>query len=268
MLTDPDSGRGLGQSRRGVLEELRAAGAPLGVRQISERTGLHPNTARFHLDGLVDAGLAERQLEERTVPGRPRVVYRAGVADTPAGVRSYRLLAEMLTSLVADTLPEPGPAAVAAGQAWGRFLTQRPAPLLRVDADEALRRLSTVLEDIGFAPGPPEEEAAPARPGARRTRPAKAGGGRVIPLRHCPFREVAAQQRDVVCSLHLGLMRGVLDEVRAPLHAQRLDPFVEPSLCLAHLTPRDGQRNDAHEDQPPSGRRSGRAHTANRPART
>jgi predicted ArsR family transcriptional regulator len=266
MLTDPDPAGGLGQSRRGVLEALRAAGVPLGAQQIAERTGLHPNTARFHLDGLVDAGLAERQAEEPTGPGRPRVVYRANAADTPAGVRSYRLLAEMLTSLVADTLPEPGPAAVAAGQAWGRFLTPRPAPLERVDADEALRRLSAVLADIGFAPGPPEEEVAPTGPGARRApRAARAGVGRVIPLRHCPFREVAAQQQAVVCSLHLGLMQGVLAEVRAPLHAHRLDPFVQPSLCLAHLTPRDGQPNDAHEDQPPSGRRSGRARTANRP---
>ncbi|NKQ52441.1 helix-turn-helix domain-containing protein [Amycolatopsis sp. K13G38] len=219
-LTDPEARPVLGESRARVLDVLRAAGDPVGVQDIAEQVGLHPNTARFHLDGLVDAGLAERRTEERSQPGRPRTVYAATAADAPAGQRSYRLLAEMLTSLVADTMPEPGKAAETAGEAWGRYLAERPAPSQRVDAAEAVRRLSTVLADAGFAP---DEVADADRP--------------VIRLRHCPFREVAEQHRDVVCSLHLGLMRGVLDEVRAPLKADRLEPFVEPSLCLAHLAP-------------------------------
>jgi predicted ArsR family transcriptional regulator len=89
-----------------------------------------------------------------------------------------------------------------------------------VDADEGLRRLSTVLADVGFEPEPVDDSEHP-----------------VIPMRHCPFREVAEQHREVVCSLHLGLMRGVLAETHAPLVAERLDPFVERSLCLAHLRP-------------------------------
>ncbi len=237
-LTDPEAGHGLGDSRRRVLEELRAAGTPLGVKEISDRIGLHANTARFHLDGLVEAGLAERRAEERTQPGRPRMVYRAAAVDAPAGLRSYRLLAEMLTSLVADAVPNPGAAAVAAGQAWGRFLAQPPAPLQRIDAEEAVHRLSAVLDDVGFAPGPAEPESPPGVT-ARRRSPSAAGGRRVLPLRHCPFREIAAQRQEVICSLHLGLMQGVLAEVRAPLDADRLDPFVQPSLCLAHLAPRD-----------------------------
>jgi predicted ArsR family transcriptional regulator len=57
---------------------------------------------------------------------------------------------------------------------------------------------------------------------------------------------VAAQHQDVVCSLHLGLMRGVLAEVRAPLKTDRLEPFVEPSLCLAHLALVPGRPTDAN----------------------
>jgi hypothetical protein len=30
-------------------------------------------------------------------------------------------------------------------------------------------------------------------------------------------------------------MQGLLAELDAPVHAERLDPFVEPSLCIAHL---------------------------------
>jgi predicted ArsR family transcriptional regulator len=218
-LIDPGSGPVLGSSRGRVLEVLRSAGSPLGVQDIAERTDLHPNTARFHLDGLVDVGLVEREAEERGQPGRPRMVYRAAVTDLPAGRRSYRLLAEMLTSLIADTVPEPDKAAASAGEAWGRYLAERPPPSHRVDAAEALRRLTAVLADVGFAPGEVDVEMNP-----------------VIPLRHCPFQEVAEQHREIVCSLHLGMIRGVLAEVRAPLDAEGLEPFVQPSLCLARLT--------------------------------
>lgn len=219
-LNGPDPTPLLGESRGRVLEVLRSAGEPVAAQDVAERSGLHRNTARFHLDGLVDAGLAEREAEDRSLPGRPRIVYRAVASNVSAGQRSYRLLAEMLTSLVSDMLPDPDRAAVTAGEAWGRYLADRPAPSQRIDAAEGVRRLSAVLADVGFAPGEVRDSANP-----------------VIPLRHCPFREVAEQQREVVCSLHLGLMRGVLAEMRAPLVADRLEPFVQPSLCLAHLGP-------------------------------
>ncbi|NES16006.1 MULTISPECIES: metalloregulator ArsR/SmtB family transcription factor [Micromonospora] len=247
-LNHPDPAPVLGESRSRVLEVLRAAGEPVAVHDVAERSGLHRNTARFHLDGLVDAGLVEREAEDRSVPGRPRIVYRALVSDVPAGQRNYRLLAEMLTSVVADTLPEPDRAAVTAGEAWGRYLVDRPAPSQRIDAAEAVRRLSTVLADAGFAPGPAEGATSP-----------------VIPLRHCPFREIAEQHREVVCSLHLGLMRGALAEMRAPLVADRLDPLVQPSLCLAHLDRAPRRPVDAGSATPSVGRRVGRKPAANDP---
>ncbi|EWM19195.1 metalloregulator ArsR/SmtB family transcription factor [Kutzneria sp. 744] len=241
-LTDPGVGPVLGESRGRVLDMLRAAGGPVGVQDIAEHAGLHPNTARFHLDGLVDAGLAQREAEERSQPGRPRMVYRAVATDVPAGQRSYRLLAEMLTSLVADALPQSDQAAVTAGEAWGRYLAERPAPSQRVDVAEGVRRLSTVLADAGFAPDVVDDPVQP-----------------VIRLRHCPFREVAEQHREVVCSLHLGLMRGVLAEVRAPLKADRLEPFVERSLCLAHLTPVARQPTGADGTATTKGRRQAKS---------
>ncbi|GLY42812.1 transcriptional regulator [Amycolatopsis sp. NBRC 101858] len=217
-MTDAASGPTLGETRARVLRLLRAADEPLGVQQVAAATSLHANTARFHLDNLVESGLADRQVEDRTQPGRPRMVYRATAQDT-AGQRSYQLLATMLTTLVAGELPQPRQAAIAAGREWGRYLAERPTPFERVDAEDGIRRLSAVLAAAGFAPGAVDDAGSP-----------------VIPLRHCPFREIAQQHRDVVCSLHLGLMQGVLAEVRAPVAAERLDPFVEPSLCLAHLT--------------------------------
>lgn len=216
-LVDPAPGQALGATRGRVLGLLRATGAPMSVHEVAARTGLHRNTARFHLDGLAEAGLAERGDEDAGKPGRPRAVYHA-TTGPDAGQRSYRLLAEMLTSLITESVDQPRQAAVRAGKAWGRYLVDRPAPSESVDADHGLARLSRMLIDTGFAVDAVQETDAP-----------------VMALRQCPFREIADRHQDVVCSLHLGLMQGALDEVRAPLTADRLEPFVEPSLCLAHF---------------------------------
>ena len=53
-------------------------------------------------------------------------------------------------------------------------------------------------------------------------------------MHRCPFRDLAEEHGDVVCSVHLGLIRGAL-AVGAPVTATRLEPFVEPSLCRARL---------------------------------
>jgi predicted ArsR family transcriptional regulator len=218
-LLAPDTGSPLGQSRARVLDLLRAAGSPLGVQEVAGRAGLHPNTARFHLDGLVEAGLASREPQPRATPGRPSMAYRATGDGDPAGARRYRLLAEMLTSLVAGMMPDPGTAAVEAGREWGGYLTEQPSPYQWPSTGEAVGRLTVIMEKLGFAPK--------AESNGKRYR---------ICLRHCPFREIAQQHQDVVCALHLGLMQGTLAQMRAPVTADRLEPFAEPNLCVAHLT--------------------------------
>lgn len=230
-LLAPDLGYPLGQSRGQALELLRAAGSPLSVQEVADRTGLHTNTARFHLDGLVEAGLATREPQARATPGRPSMAYRAADGGGPAGGRRYRLLAEMLTSLIAGIMPEPGKAAEEAGREWGAYLTDRPPPYQRPDASEAIARLTAIMEKLGFTPQ------AMADGDGKRYR---------LDLHQCPFREVAQQHQDVVCSLHLGLIRGALAGMRAPVTAQRLEPFVEPSLCVAHLTARDDPAPTSH----------------------
>lgn len=218
---DQETGVALSESRARVLAVLQDAGEPLGVAEVASRLGLHANTARFHLDGLVASGLVDRTTEEREQPGRPRILYAAKPGTARPGRRSYRLLAEVLTSFVAARVPQPAREATRAGQAWGRFLSDRLPPFRRVDADTATQRLVSTLAEIGFEP-----EAV------------TAGRQRRILLHHCPFREAAEAHRDVVCSIHLGLMQGILAAIDAPIDTQRLDPFVKPNLCIAHLVSR------------------------------
>jgi predicted ArsR family transcriptional regulator len=218
-LLAPDERAQIGDTRGRVLELLRAAGGPLGVREVAGETRLHPNTARFHLDALVQTGLATREPRPREAPGRPAMAYRVTDGDGPAGQRRYRLLAEMLTSMIAGVMPGHADAAVEAGREWGRYLTGQLPPYERRDPGQAIESLRATLDEIGFAPEFTAED-----------------GGYRLRLRQCPFREVATRHPDVVCALHLGLMQGVLGQLRTPVTAGTLEPFAEPGACIAQLS--------------------------------
>lgn len=203
-----------------VLELLRSVPGALGVTDLAAQLGLHANTVRFHVNRLVAAGLVTREVEEHTGPGRPRLTFAAVTQqDMAGGQRKYQLLADMLAGFIAGTSPDAAGEAEELGRTWGRYLATRPAPAKRVTEEESLQELVRVLDDIGFAPRLTEDD----------------HESQVL-LRHCPFLEVASAHREVVCSLHLGVMQGVLAEQRSPLEATHLRPFVEPSLCVAHLS--------------------------------
>jgi predicted ArsR family transcriptional regulator len=220
QLLVPEASGPLGDSRAAVLEMLRAAAGPLGVREVAQPAGLHPNTARFHLEGLVHAGLAVREVLDRGTPGRPRIGYRAAADAGAAGSRRYRLLAGMLAGLIGDAVQHPQRQVENAGREWGEYLTEQPPPYRRPDVAQAVGQLVDIMAELGFAPNATAEDA------GRRYR---------LGLRHCPFREVAEQHPEVICTLHLGMIRGALARMRAPLTAASLEPFAEPGLCVAHL---------------------------------
>jgi predicted ArsR family transcriptional regulator len=220
-MSDPveRSGRPLGRSRAEVLDCLRRVGKPVAVAEVAEAAGLHVNTARFHLDALVEEGLAERHAEHASGPGRPRILY--GARSDAADVRSYRLLAQMLADLVAALDPR-GATAAAAGRTWGRQLVDAPGEARQLETGEALRRLRSLMADIGFEP---ELD----------------GDATQMRIHHCPFHEIADQKPGVVCAVHLGLMQGALEELGAPIGVSALDRFVTDHECVAHLASTDQQ---------------------------
>lgn len=203
-------------SRVRLLRALTAAPGPLSAQELAGETGLHLTTVRTHLDVLVDAGLASAEPETRSVPGRPRLLYRAHPERAPAPPEDYRLLAEVLTSHLAGTAGEPADQARSAGRAWGQYLTAGPPPYVELTPADTRARVVELFATLGFEP-----ELDPS--------------GRQLFLRRCPFLDLARRHPDVVCSLHLGLLQGALESLGAGLTADRLEPFVEPSLCVAQL---------------------------------
>jgi predicted ArsR family transcriptional regulator len=211
----------LGRTRERVLDALVSSARPVGVDELAADMRMHVNTVRFHLEALAESGLASRASEQDGTPGRPRVLYQAREEAAGAGTRSYRLLAEVLTSHITRHSRQPAAAALQAGHDWGRRIARPPSPARRVDARYATEQLVDTFVAEGFEP---------TLTGTARNR--------TITLHHCPFLDLAAEQPDVVCAVHLGLARGVLDQLDAPLEAESLTPFATPNQCLITLRPR------------------------------
>jgi predicted ArsR family transcriptional regulator len=181
------------------------------VSGLAQQVGLHPNTTREHLDQLVGAGLVERQRTQPSGRGRPSFRYRTvHRVDERA---AYRALAAVLAAELSRG--SDGQAiATAAGERWGKALVESD----EVPTNEPLARMTELLDELGFAPSLETSD-----------------GGADIKLRRCPFFDLARSHGKIVCSVHLGLMRGALSELHSPLDAVSLEPFVEPDLCLAQV---------------------------------
>ena len=204
------------RQRQAILEALRGEGGGLDTNQLAERLDLHPNTIRWHLGRLEHAGLVQATPERRHRRGRPSIVHRLTGEGVARGRDEYRLLATMLTDVVAADGDGPTHA-YDAGVRWGRHLRQ-------AEPDASLVHL---LDGEGFAAEQQGDE---------------------IEMRRCPFYALAEGSPQVICTLHHGLIDGVLDEAGSGQTVDRLEPFVEPGVCVARLR----QRSSTDRAAPPA----------------
>lgn len=247
-LGAPSPNKPANVTRTAVLGAVRRSERPIAVQEIAAELDLHANSVRFHLSRLLQAGQLREDQADPDGPGRPRMVYTAlpvpdrqpepGAASggaaaqepVPASApaagsanaaeaegRGYQFLAEMLAGHLAATADDPGTTASGVGEAWGRYLAGRPVPFSRATEEESVAQVAEILDRAGFSPALSDED------------------GYRIELRTCPFRTVADRQPGVVCSIHLGLMRGVLSETSAPVEVTRLDRFEAPYPCVTQL---------------------------------
>jgi predicted ArsR family transcriptional regulator len=208
-----------GERRDGILQLLRDSPSPRSIASLADELGVHENTIRFHLDSLIRAGRVEQVSRGQSAgPGRPPILFLATRRMDPAGPTNYRLLATILTAYLASGR-DPAATAKRLGRSFGPSLVDQRAAAGRPSKERSVADLVDVLDDLGFKPERP-----------------KGPRAKEIRLRHCPFNAVVDRQGgDVVCAVHLGLMQGALSAMRAPVTVDRLDPFVEPDLCVAHL---------------------------------
>jgi hypothetical protein len=58
-----------------------------------------------------------------------------------------------------------------------------------------------------------------------------------VTLRDCPFRELVDDYRDLVCSLHRGLLEGMLDGLKPGMALREFRPLAERGICRLRAVP-------------------------------
>jgi predicted ArsR family transcriptional regulator len=213
----------LSKSRAALLDLLRGQPEPTTLAALVTVTGLHANTVREHLERLVGDGLVRRHRAEPTGRGRPAWLYEATEDDAEHGRSSYAGLAAALASAIVRSSDSPREDAVRAGRDWGRELARATHRPMTENTSEAQRQVVDLLDDIGFAP---------IYDAARS----------VVRLTHCPLLEAAHRYPEVVCGVHLGIVRGALEEYGADPATTELFPFSEPGACRLELRTQGGSR--------------------------
>jgi predicted ArsR family transcriptional regulator len=184
-----------------LLSELRR---PASTEELAARLQLHPNGVRTHLERLQELGLVSRE-RERLARGRPRDSWRISADAQPGGdpPSGYAQLARWLARALSA-----GNTRVREVEATGRQIGRELAP---AEGDHtAEQRMHDVLVALGFQP-----ERVPVT-GDRLT----------YRLRNCPYREAVRERQPLICGLHRGMTRGMLD-------------VLDPKTKLVGFVPKD-----------------------------
>jgi predicted ArsR family transcriptional regulator len=198
--------------------------------ELAPVVGLHVTTVRFHLDQLVAAGVLEAGFRRQTGAGRPRKVYslRAG-RPGPTAVPRARSESEplrLLAALLVEAMSVQGESMTPeeAGRQWAREHIDpgddaAPAGTAGTWLGK-VGRMIDVLDEWGYHPALSTDE------GGRTAR---------VELTDCPFLDLARANTAVVCGVHQGLIAEGMRRFGEPDAEVRLDPFVGPARCLAHI---------------------------------
>jgi predicted ArsR family transcriptional regulator len=179
----------------GLLAELRR---PAGTDELAARLGLHPNGVRVHLGRLAGAGLVSRERVRQ-----PRDEWQIAPGAQPGGRHptGYAQLGRWLTRVIS------GATSLRRVEATGRAIGRELAPATPHGTGDDLQ---AALSSLGFEP----------------EREVESGGGLIYRLGNCPYRDAVRDGPEVVCTLHRGITRGLLD-------------VIAPGAKLAEFAPRD-----------------------------
>ena len=208
------TGVSLSPERQIVLAAVRRGKSPIRVRDLVNQLALHENTIREHLDGLVESAHAERIQLVSTGRGRPSYGYRARAdfgAQIEPGARDYAFLALVLARQLAAIGNNPRQIAISAGKEWARQFVD-PEQKRSESKIAVRRRIIEILESLGYSP----------KPNAKKN---------IIQLQTCPLLSAARLEPEIVCSVHLGLVRGLVALSGENPDEVELIPFAEPGCC-------------------------------------
>jgi predicted ArsR family transcriptional regulator len=176
-------------TRARLFALLGELGRPAGTDELARTLGLHVNCVRTHLEHLREAGLVERE-RERRARGRPRDTWSIRPDANPGGgpPSGYVDLGRWLTRALSRRKTRARDVE-ATGREIGRELAGDG------DTGSAESQLYGRLVAMGFQP----------------VRRRDSHRNLTYELVNCPYRDAVREDQAVVCGLHRGLTRGLLD---------------------------------------------------------
>lgn len=189
-----------------MLAAIEVSDGPLTVEEISERTGLHANTVRGHLDVLLESGALTRDAADSAGRGRPRWLYSTSAPQASP----FQALAEALSTQLSH-VDDPGLSDRAAEQ-WARALPELPEAST---PDEAVFEATGALNRLGFT---------------AVTNPV----GDAIAVTQCPYAALV-DDNPVICDIHTALIARLLKQTGQPVTVGTVDVWARPGICIAHL---------------------------------
>ena len=241
------------RTRQRVLQALLSSSTPLSVAEVGERIAMHPNTVRFHLDHLQADELVAASADPAVKRGRPRMLYSATPKAFASGPDDGLLVDVLLNQFAVDHGRELARSARDAGRRWVASSSAPVTPGRALSAAEQLDALQAALDDWGYVPSrrsqhdnrsgegtgqtadaqPADVEPVAARATADgpATQAASARIRETLELHHCPMAERADQSPEVVCSMHAGMVCGLLEQVGGHWQLDEFTPHAGPGIC-------------------------------------
>ncbi len=202
-------------TRARLFAHLAGFGRAVGTEELAAELGLHPSGVRVHLDRLQTAGLVSRERAPQP-RGRPRDSWSVAADALPGSQPpdAYRQLARWL----ARSAPAR-PGRLREIERAGRELGHELLP--GVTGSRPEKQMARTLTALGFAPQRERDDT-----------------GRVsFRLGNCPYREAVRENQPLICTLHRGLTRGLLDELQSSAKLTKFVP-ADPDRagCLIEVT--------------------------------
>lgn len=206
-------------TRYAIYLELARSPRPLATADVAASLDLHVNTVRPHLERMRDVGLLDVTAETSGGVGRPQHLYSLAPDAPSLGLEppSFPLLAEMLIRLVSTTGVR-GDEAIEIGREQGAVAASR--------ATSGRSCLDALLDDqarLGFDPTRVDGD-----------------GSVTVAFAHCPYGELARQHPDIVCSLHCGMVEGLVEsmgQTPPPVSVAEFHSVVDRTPCQVELVP-------------------------------
>jgi predicted ArsR family transcriptional regulator len=212
--------------RARLYQVVSQSSEPIGRDEAAAAAGIGRPLAAYHLDKLVELGLltaSYQRPEGRTGPGagRPAKLYARSGREFSVTVppREYELAARLLASAVAaDTVGLSQAALRGAARQYGFDLGAHKVSRA-ASTPAASAAVGEVLREHGYEPCQTADGS--------------------IELRNCPFHQLAAAHRELVCGMNLALIGGLV----AGLGTTELRPELipRPGRCCVVIGADKGQ---------------------------